>query len=581
MQVGDLETPLIPKPFQKLFPKSFNIMQKQSFHDIWNSDTNLLVQAPTGSGKTVLAKMAFLKGLLKPSKVLYVGPLRALNDEKGLELKDFEQFSWNVQSILGGTYVTTKMLEDIDLVLTTPEKLLSLLHTVDINHYSVIVIDEIHLLGEEKRGAYLEFLLMELLYNHPSIRIIGLSATIPNTIDLAIWLRATPLIYNQDHRATSLVTKVIEVNKNSKDQLARIIKAYQISKKFLPEQVLLFTTSRANVQYYAKTIGSWLERDGEKRLEQITYNNKRLTDLSVTGVAFFHAGLQEEDKRDVISNYKSEKIKILVATSSLAWGVNLPAMAVIITDMEYKNPLTGPEPMSSADILQMLGRAGRPQYHDKGYGYILTNDQQRTKIEAMLEGTLPITSALHEYIAELLLHYMALESSKEQTLDEIMSFFELSFLVNSKFMSAMEFEEVLERTIIRLRIQKLLVGDDTIQITPYGIMTSRFFVHPNTAGNLLTVNPQDDPEEIVPLVTEFNLLTVRRSEKKFLRSLGATPKTYRDYKLLYVIKTLDQKGKLEPEFIQDGIVIYKEYMRIYSFYNYLKKIVNKKSEIEN
>jgi hypothetical protein len=112
-------------------------------------------------------------------------------------------------------------------------------------------------------------------------------------------------------------------------------------------------------------------------------------------------------------------------------------------------------------------------------------------------------------------------------------------------------------------------------------MTSRFFVHPNTAGNLLTVNPQDDPEAIVPLVTEFNLLTVRRSEKKFLRSLGATPKTYRDYKLLYVIKTLDQKGKLEPEFIQDGIVIYKEYMRIYSFYNYLKKIVNKKSEIEN
>lgn len=90
----------MPKPFQKLFPKTFNTVQKQSYNDIWHTDRNIIVQAPTGSGKTVLAKIALLKGLLKPNKVMNVGPLRALNDEKATELQELQKFDWTIKTVL-------------------------------------------------------------------------------------------------------------------------------------------------------------------------------------------------------------------------------------------------------------------------------------------------------------------------------------------------------------------------------------------------------------------------------------------------------------------------------------------------
>ena len=143
--------------------------------------------------------MALLKGLLRPSKVIYVGPLRALNDEKRKELEELTEYNWNVQTVLGGSHYSIKEISELDVVLSTPEKLLSLFYTVDLGIFSIIVIDEIHLLGEQKRGAYLEFILMELLQKYPTIRIIGLSATIPNTLELASWLGATALIYGKEY----------------------------------------------------------------------------------------------------------------------------------------------------------------------------------------------------------------------------------------------------------------------------------------------------------------------------------------------------------------------------------------------
>lgn len=344
-------------------------------------------------------------------------------------------------------------------------------------------------------------------------------------------------------------------------------------KKFLPEQILVFTTSRAQVQYYAKKIHEWLERDTNEPKESLHYDNKRLMELSIQEVAFYHAGLTEKDKQAVVNNFKNGALKILVSTSSLAWGVNLPAKAVIIMDIDYTTPLTGKEPMSSADILQMLGRAGRPQYHTKGYGYILTNEKQRQKLEIMLEGKAPVVSNMNEYLSELVIQHMALKKDQILTRLELIEFFEQSFLMTSRFMSEEEFEEELEKTIAELKMFKLIaeVGEELV-ITKYGLVTSRFFINPGTAGNLVTVKPQDRPEEMIPPVVEFKDLPVRRNEKKFLRSLGATPKTYRDYKLQYVIGVMVRKERLEQEFMQDGVVLYKEYRRIQSFYNYIKKI---------
>ena len=578
MSTVRLDTVTIPKPFQKIFPSKFNDVQKLSFHDIWNTEQNIIIQAPTGSGKTVLAKISLLKTLLKPSKGIYVGPLRALNDEKSKELQELAEYNWIVKPILGGTYYSPKELESIDLLLTTPEKLLSLLYTIDLNSFTTIVFDEIHLLGEQKRGAYLEFIIMEIRCKYPGTKILGLSATIPNNHELASWLLATPIIFGSEYRATKLDVKIIKTDQK-KDRVAKLVKGYQIAKKFLPDQVLVFSTSRANVQYYAKKFHEWSVRDNPETQNEIIYSNRKLTELSSYGIAFYHAGLPEEDKQRIIENFIANRINILISTSSLAWGVNLPAIAVIIMDIEYANPLSGKQPMSSADILQMLGRAGRPQYHSKGYGYVLANEMQSLQIENMLEGKAPIVSSMLEYLPELVLHFLALEKADCFPKDEIEEFFNQSFLVQSEFLPQAEISNELDKILSTLQVNKLIeINSDKVTISKYGLFTSRFFINPITSGNLLTLRPER-VDEILPYLREFNELPVRKNEKKFLRSLGATPKTYQEYKLKYIITTLENKSLLEPEFMQDGSVIYKEFLRIQSFYNYIKKL-DKKYSIE-
>ena len=573
-----VDTVTIPKPFKKIFPSKFNDVQRLSFHDIWNTEQNIIIQAPTGSGKTVLAKISLLKTLLKPSRGIYVGPLRALNDEKSKELQELAEYNWVVKPILGGTYCSPKELESIDLLLTTPEKLLSLLYTMDLNFFTTIVFDEIHLLGEQKRGAYLEFIIMEIRHKYPGTKILGLSATIPNNQELSSWLQATPIIFGQEYRATKLDVKIIKTDQK-KDRVAKLVKGYQIAKKILPDQVLVFSTSRANVQYYAKKFHEWSVRDNSDSHNEIMYTNKKLTELSRNGIAFYHAGLPEEDKKRIVEHFIAKHISILISTSSLAWGVNLPAISVIIMDIEYTNPLSGKEPMNSSDILQMLGRAGRPQYHSKGYGYVLANETQCLQIENMLEGKAPIVSSMFEYLPELVLHFLALEKADCFPRDELEEFFNQSFLVQSEFLQQAELSDELDKILSNLQVNKLIkVNSDKLTISRYGLFTSRFFIHPITAGNLLTIRP-DSVDEILPFLHEFKELPVRKTEKKFLRSIGATPKTYQEYKLKYVISTLDNNSILEPEFMQDGSIIYKEYLRIQSFYNYIGKL-DKKTQIE-
>ncbi|MHA1992472.1 MAG: DEAD/DEAH box helicase [Candidatus Hodarchaeales archaeon] len=569
MSFSDNNFPDIPKPFLKLFPQSLNKVQQLSYPDIWHTDSNIVVQAPTGSGKTVIAQLAILKALLKPSKAIFLGPLRALNQEKFSELKKFRQFNWIVQIVLGGSH--SPVLSECDILLSTPEKFLSLLFSLDFSSFpvSVILIDEIHLLGEGKRGAYLEYLLLFLKTFHPTIRLVGLSATIPNCNQLAEWLQATPLIYDDSFRATNLVTKFIDLPDSMQEKFGRMVKAYQISKKFHPNQSLIFTTSRANVHFYAKMFLSWAERDELPLHPKIDFKNARLTQLSRYGISFYHAGLSESDKQLIVHEYNNNNLRILISTSSLAWGVNLPAKAVIVADLEYNNPLTGKELMSSSDILQMLGRAGRPQFHDKGYGYIIVSDNQKTTIQAIIEGNAPIRSSIRDFIPELLLLFFThLTSQTTISLDEVYDFFEHSFLIKAKLTSLSDLYQQVKNALSYSLDIFFVKENDNISLTPIGIATSKFFINPRTAHNLVLRKPdQDNISEILSLITEFADIPIRTSEKKTLRMLGATPTSYREIKLLHIIKTLNHNEKLSQEFAEDGKIIYQEYKRINSFYS--------------
>ncbi len=159
---------------------------------LFENNNNQIVCTPTGSGKTLVAEFAMIDNILnKHKKVIYIVPLKALASEK------YKEFSKNYSDIFKvrisiGELQNEKYNYDYDLLIVTAEKLDSLIrHGTDIiENLGLLIVDEIHLLNDEKRGPTLEILLSIFKAKYPKIRIIGLSATIGNAEEIASWLNA-------------------------------------------------------------------------------------------------------------------------------------------------------------------------------------------------------------------------------------------------------------------------------------------------------------------------------------------------------------------------------------------------------
>ncbi len=159
---------------------------------LFTSKTNQIVATPTGSGKTLVAELAMLDTILdNKQKVIYIVPLKALASEKFKEFRENYSKLFKVRISIGELQ-TEKFNYDYDLLLVTAEKLDSLIrHNKEILHnVGLIISDEIHLLHDEKRGPTLEILLSIFKTKYPQIRLIGLSATIGNSQEIANWLEA-------------------------------------------------------------------------------------------------------------------------------------------------------------------------------------------------------------------------------------------------------------------------------------------------------------------------------------------------------------------------------------------------------
>lgn len=171
---------------------------------LFKNERNQLIVTPTGSGKTLVAEMAALNCILfKKKKVIYIVPLKALASEKYKEF--IEKYSKNFKIRISiGELQNEKYNYDYDILLTTQEKLDSLIrHDKSIlDNLGLLIIDEIHLLNDEMRGPTLEILITIFKTRYPFIRLIGLSATIGNPVEISKWLNAI-LIYD-DFRPTKL-----------------------------------------------------------------------------------------------------------------------------------------------------------------------------------------------------------------------------------------------------------------------------------------------------------------------------------------------------------------------------------------
>ena len=377
---------------------------------------NLVLASPTASGKTLIAEFCALKHLLeKGGKTVYLTPLRALANEKfdefrkytSLTKKDGRRIRIGIST--GDFDSTDPWLERYDIIITTNEKADSLLrHRAKwMDDISLVVADEIHLLNEAERGPTLEVVLARLMQVNPEIQILALSATINNVDEIAGWLNAEYV--TTEWRPVALKEGVLlheeiqykdgdarKIEKKSRDPATNL----SLNTVRTGGQALIFASTRKNAVAVARkvageTVGV-LSKPARRTLEheasrilaagEKTSLSETLAELVKCGTAFHHAGLGGAHRKIVEDAFREGKIKVLTATPTLAFGVNLPARTVIIQDYRRYEAEYGYYPISVLEYKQMAGRAGRPKYDKTGEAILVakTSDEADYLVQSYL-----------------------------------------------------------------------------------------------------------------------------------------------------------------------------------------------------
>jgi helicase len=360
---------------------------------------NLLVTTPTASGKTLIAIMAAIKAFEKGLKVFYLTPLRALAMEKYHDIRVLERLNICNRKIrikvASGDYNSTEReLEKADVLVLTNEKMDSLIRHGNswISDVGLFVVDEVHLIGERERGPTLEMILTIIKKVHSHAQILALSATVSNSADIAKWL-ACDLI-ETNWRPTKLFEGVYENGSIFMNDGKRVkIESYSnaaidiaIDSIDKGGQALIFTGTRKRAcSLAAKAAEGVLRRlDGTDKKKATAVSLQIRTkgeDLELTsnlskliskGVAFHHAGLGPYSREIVEEAFKTGVIKLIVATPTLASGVNLPARRVVLSSiLRYDANFGANLPISVLEYKQLCGRAGRPKYDTFGEAIIV------------------------------------------------------------------------------------------------------------------------------------------------------------------------------------------------------------------
>lgn len=316
-----------------------------------------------------------------------------------------------------------KTIESADIIITTPEKWDGISRSWQTRSYvrevSCVIIDEIHLLGGD-RGPILEVIVSRMNYigsqlERP-VRIVGLSTALANAHDLADWLGIEKVgLFNFRHSVRPVPLEIYIDGFPGKHYCPRMMSmnkpTYAAIKTHSPTQpVIVFVSSRRQTRLTAQDLiaycgmednpRQWLHMDDmelEMILDQV--HDESLKMSLAFGIGLHHAGLTEDDRKIVEGLYLKLKIQILIATSTLAWGVNLPAHLVVIKGTEYYNYKEGryvDYPIT--DVLQMMGRAGRPQFDNTGIARVFVQDSKKNFFKKFLHEPFPVESSLHKFM---------------------------------------------------------------------------------------------------------------------------------------------------------------------------------------
>lgn len=363
---------------------------------------NVVIASPTASGKTLVAEIACVNSILsKGRKAVYIAPMRALATEKYNEFKETYPYISSAISI-GDLDSNDLWLKNYRMMFFSTEKFDSLLrHGIDwLQSIGCIIFDEVHMLGDMSRGATLELLITKLSMMCDA-QIIMLSATIGNPDEIAKWSKAKLVV--SSYRPVKLRKGVLydsnayynvddELSENALSGISKLSEV-RLAEDTLEKkkQLLVFYSTKRGTELGASRLAQYvkgklsreeiaeLENVGSEVLNAIdrpTEQCKKLSDLVCNGVAFHHSGLLNRQRSAIENAFRANRIKAICATTTLGYGVNLPAHTVLIRDStRYENGYS--ERLGINEITQLFGRAGRPKYDKEGRALIQANSHDR------------------------------------------------------------------------------------------------------------------------------------------------------------------------------------------------------------
>jgi len=414
---------------------------------------NLVLAIPTASGKSLVAYLAILASVLRGGKALYIVPLRALAAEKYEELKAFEPLGVKVGISVGDYDSVDPSLERFDVIVATSERADSLLRhrTHWLQQLTVVVADEVHLINDADRGPTLEVTLAKLRQVNPKAQVLALSATIRNSDELARWLEAEHI--RSDWRPVPLKEGVYYNGRvYFVDQTTQEIRADGDDLTGLVTdiigsggQALIFVSTRRSSEALAKSLANVLRPRLDEKLrehlakvaetisreqEEPTSMAARLAKCVEGGAAFHNAGLTNAQRALVEREFKRGRILCIVATPTLAAGINLPARRVIIRDLNRFDVNLGLSPIPVLEIKQMCGRAGRPKYDTYGEAILFAKDLDEVD-ELMQEYFLSEPEAIESKLGSepaLRMHVLAsVATGHVHTEEDLLAFFNRTF----------------------------------------------------------------------------------------------------------------------------------------------------------
>ncbi|XP_068055958.1 probable ATP-dependent DNA helicase HFM1 isoform X1 [Anomalospiza imberbis] len=571
----------IPTQFRSIFKEFpyFNYAQSKALDDLLYTDRNFVICAPTGSGKTVMFELAITRLLMEAPlpwlsiKVVYMAPIKALCSQRFDDWKEkFGPIGLTCKELTGDTLMDDLFeIHHADIIITTPEKWDSMTRRWRDNSIVQLVrlflIDEVHVIKDESRGATLEVVvsrmktiqssLWRLLEKHdavPPLRFVAVSATIPNTQDIAEWLSdskmpAVCLKIDEDQRPVKLRKIVLgfpcsdnqtefkfDLTLNYK--IASIIQTYSEQKP-----ALVFCATRKGVQQAASVLAKdakfLLSIEQKQRLQGFANSLKdsKLRDLLTYGVAYHHAGMEIADRKIIEGAFTVGDLPVLFTTSTLAMGVNLPAHLVVIkSTMHYVGGVF--QEYSETDILQMIGRAGRPQFDTTATAVIMTRCSTRERYIQMLNGADIIESSLHRHLvehlnAEIVLHTV---TDVSVALEWIRSTF--LYIRALKNPTHYGFSSGLDKVGIEAKLQELCLKNlndlssfDLIRMdeannfkpTETGRLMAWYYIAFDTVKQFFTIKGTETLNELITMIsncTEFVDVKLRTNEKKILNTLN-------------------------------------------------------------